>query len=110
MPARLRSRFPAIAAELKPRVDLALKEAAEAIARDAKQRVPVASGQLRDAIHVERKGLAEYEVVAGDDDAFYGHIVEHGGRHSAPQPFLVPAAESQRERLAELARAALSGL
>lgn len=110
MPARLRSRFPQIAAELKPRLDAALKETAEQIAEDAKSRVPVDTGKLRDAIHVERDGLAEYRVVAGDDEAFYGHFVEWGGAHNAPHPFLVPAAEAARATLEQTARTVLRGL
>lgn len=106
----LKSRFPQIVAELNPRMDIATKTTAEAIAEDAKSRAPALTGALRDAIHVERSKLAEYRVVAGNTEVFYGHMVEHGTSHSPPHPFLVPAAEAQRPALESAARAALQGL
>ncbi len=91
-------------------MDFACKETADAIAEDAKGRVPVATGKLRDAIHVERKGLAEYVVIAGDDEAFYGHMVEFGTRRQPPHPFLTPAAEAHRVTLAAAGEAVLKHL
>jgi hypothetical protein len=49
-------------------------------------------------------------VVAGNEDVFYGHIVEHGGAHSAAQPFMVPAAEDSRGEINSIGRRALRGL
>lgn len=94
MPATLKSRLPMVAAEIRPRVSAALKSGAEDIAELAKQRVHVDSGDLRDAIHVERAGAGEYSVVAGDEKVFYGHLEEFGTSHSPPHPFLIPAAEA----------------
>lgn len=110
MPATVKSRFPQIAAELKPRIDLAVRKTAGRVAREAKYRVPVRTGKLREAIHVERRGPAKYEVKAGDDDVWYGHLVEHGTSHSSPHPFLVPAAEMHRESLDEEVHSALKDL
>jgi HK97 gp10 family phage protein len=113
MAATLESRFPMIIAELIPKVSAAIKESAEVIAEDAGQKVPDRSplgAGLIAAIHVEREGTAEYSVIAGDDDAFYGHIVEHGSRYAAPQPFLIPAMEEKKPIAEALVTAALRSL
>lgn len=110
MAATLKSRFPEIAAELRPRVSAAVKAAAEGIEEGAKSRVPVDTGALRDAIHTERRAVAEYAVVAADDEVWYGMLVEHGTTHNPPHPFLVPAAEVGRDAAEGLVRAALRGL
>jgi HK97 gp10 family phage protein len=89
------SRLPQIVAELPVAVRAALVASAQKIAQDAKDRVPVKSGRLRDGIHVEI-GEEGVLVVAGDRDVFYGHMVEHGTTHSPPHPFLVPALEQNR--------------
>jgi HK97 gp10 family phage protein len=103
----LRSRLNTIASHLDEELDSAMRIVAERIAQGAQDRVPVASGQLRDAIHVEKEEDAVYRVVAGDSDVFYGHLVEHGAVNQGPRPFLTPAAESVRDNIDELVRAAL---
>lgn len=106
----LRSRLPQISRELRPRVATATRRGAEEIAKDAKNRVPVRSGKLRDAIHVEFKGDADWDVVAGDRDAFYGHMVEHGTTRAAPRPFLIPALMARRAEVELLIKKALQQL
>jgi HK97 gp10 family phage protein len=76
------------------------------IAGAARDRVPVATGRLRDAIHVEHDG-GGFEVRAGNTEVFYGHIVEHGGAYTAPQPFLIPALEASRAKVVADVHAAL---
>ena len=112
MPTRLESRFPQIAAELAPRVKEATKEAAEIVAEDARRRAPLGPGDmhLRDHITVEPEGIAGYLVLAGNEETFYGHMVEFGTSHSAPQPFLLPAAEENVDTAAALVSAVLRGL
>lgn len=110
MSATLKSRLPEIVAELRPRVSAAVKEASEHVADEAKMRVPVDTGDLRDAIHVERGGPATYSVLAGDSDAFYGHMVEFGTSRTAPRPFMVPAAEASRAVAEAMVTAVLRGL
>jgi HK97 gp10 family phage protein len=105
-----RSRLPQIAAELAVKMDAASRAAAGYVEQQAKNRVPVDSGRLRDSIHVEREGVGEYVVMAGNTEVFYGHIVEHGGRFVPPRPFMVPAAEDSRGEISAIARAALRGL
>lgn len=110
MARNLTSRIPAITAELGAKLEGVAAAGAELIERRAKERVPVASGKLRDAIHVEHTGPGEYTVVAGDTQAFYGHIIEHGGAHTPAHPFLVPAAEESREEIVALGIAAMKSL
>ena len=104
------SRIPRIVAELAAKMDAGSRAAAELIAARAKDRAPVRTGKLKNAIHVERERAGEHAVVAGDRDVFYGHIVEHGGAHSAARPFLVPALEESRDDAVALARGLMADL
>lgn len=106
------NRFPVIIAELPAKVDSAVATGALAVAAHARARVPVGAPDvhLRDAIHVEREGVAEYSVVAGDNEVWYGHLVEFGTTHSAPRPFMVPAAGDGRDEVVGLVAAALRSL
>lgn len=105
-----RSRLPKVVAELAATMDGIADASARFVAERAKARVPVNTGRLRDAIHVDRDGFAEYAVVAGNSDVFYGHIVEHGGVHTGPRPFLVPALEESRGEIVAAATAAIRKL
>ena len=78
----LRSRLPAIISELQSQTRGASEEVAEDIVKDAQSRVPVRTGGLRDAIHWEPDAEG-WRIVAGDEDHFYGHIVEFGSSSSA---------------------------
>ena len=104
-----RSRLPQITARLAAEMRAAEEAAAELVAERARQRVPVNTGRLRDAIHVEHDDDGA-TVVAGDTEAFYGHIVEHGGVRQAAHPFLVPALEESRDEALALAAAMLRSL
>lgn len=103
------SRIPTFARLLDDRVDRGAKGLADDIAEDAKTRAPVDTGRLRDAIHVEKQG-DDYAVLAGDDDVFYGHLVEFGTTHSGARPFMLPAAEGKRASATARAAAWLRGL
>ena len=106
-----KSRLPKVAAELALRADLSAKASAELVAAKAKDRVPVETGRLRDAIHVaEGDTPGEQYVVAGDSTAFYGHIVEHGSVNAPPHPFLIPAAEESRTEIQGIVRETGRGL
>lgn len=93
---KLQSRLPQIATELGPAARQAARAGARIVEDAAKARVPIHTGRLRAAIHTEDQpeGVA---VIAGDRRAWYGHIVEHGGRYTPAQPFLVPAFEENRD-------------
>lgn len=104
-----KSDFPEIIAAIPVRLNAGLRAGAERVETAAKSRVTVSSGGLRNAIHVEDIEDG-YAVIAGDDDVFYGHLVEHGTSHTAPRPFLVPALEESAEEIAGFVAAALKGL
>lgn len=101
-----KSRIPAVAAALDPAVQAALKAGAEMIEAEAKARVVVSSGNLRDAIHTEKTDDG-FTVIAGDDDAFYGHFVEFGTSSTPARPFLIPAFEARRGQVVATVTAAL---
>lgn len=122
---QLKSRIPLIISTLDDRTLAAVKELADRMAEDAKERVPDAHplGEgLVDAIHVETeadysefaRGVSQTSqavaVVAGDSEHFYGHMVENGTVHTSPRPFLVPAFEAERENLYAIARVYLANL
>ena len=106
----LKSRLPEIATGLQAKVDAALAVGANRVAAEARDRVPVNSGALRDAIRVEHDGPGEYTVLAGDNDAFYGHLVEFGTSLTPARPFLIPAVESRRGDVLDDVKRALKGL
>ncbi len=105
--AVLTSRIPEITAEVAVKLDEVAEAGAKLIEASAKDNVEVDSGLLRDRIHVEKEGTGKYAVVAGDREAFYGHLLEDGTTHSAPHPFLIPALEEDKPEILALGAAAL---
>jgi HK97 gp10 family phage protein len=101
-----KTRIPHINAELEAKLEAVAKAGAEQIAQSAKERAPVNTGKLRDAIHVDQDG-GGFAVIAGNKDVFYGHIVEHGGNRTAPRPFMIPALEQHREEIIAAGAAAI---
>lgn len=78
-------------------------DAADLIIAAAKDKVPVVSGKLRDAIHADEEPEGVY-VVAGNNVAWYGALVEYGTSHSAPRPFLIPAFEENVDEIQHRSR------
>jgi HK97 gp10 family phage protein len=82
-----------------------LEVAGEQIAADARQRVPVKSGKLKDSIRVTRlKGdpKLNIRVYAGNrlkDGPFYAHMVEYGTVKMTARPFLRPALNAIKGKL-----------
>lgn len=97
------SRLPKFITGLKRAADLTEDDVADRVLTRAQNRAPRRTGKLAAAIHKEttEDGVL---VIAGDNGVFYGHIVEHGGVHTAPRPFLVPAAEETRSEIDSLGR------
>jgi HK97 gp10 family phage protein len=103
-----KSRIPEIAAEIPAKLEAVMEAGAQRIAQEAKNRVPVRDGDLRNAIHVEKADDGDgYVVIAGNRQVFYGHLVEHGGAFNGARPFLVPAFEQERETILALGADAL---
>lgn len=98
--AGLKQLGPAIAGKVG---DQALRAGAKVIVQDAKDRVPVLSGELRDAIdtRVEKKSRPEdarkIEIGFRPPVSRRAHLTEFGTAHSAAQPFLRPALETKGE-------------
>lgn len=83
--------FAKAAVTVGPRSTEATGQAAERIANNARSRVPVRTGALRDSIEVTRADEA-YEVGPTE---FYGRFVEYGTWKDAPQPFMGPATDQE---------------
>ena len=96
--------------EMLAKVSTVLEEGAEIIATEAKTRVPVDSGKLRDSIHVEMsvgKTVAYVKASARGKNRFaYGLVVEFSP--AVNKPFLYPAADDKAAEVKEKVRKALS--
>lgn len=100
MPATLKSRFPEIAASMRLQLSRDCKTTAEDIATDAKANVnvgPVAP-HIADIIEVNG-GAGHFTVDVPDPGEGYPYprAIEYGRKSAPPYPFLVPAAEANRE-------------
>jgi HK97 gp10 family phage protein len=91
----LKSRIPQIIVEIDVRIAEVIDRGTDQVERDAKARVPKRTNTLHDAIHKDEQDDGTY-VIGGDDEAWYGHLVEYGTVRTTPQPFLVPALEENR--------------
>lgn len=109
MSVTLKSRLPQIEREIAADVPRAIGLGVERIVQDAKSRVPVLSGALRDSIHLD-KTTSGWAVIAGNSKVYYGHMIEHGTTYSPPRPFLIPALEAQKQEIESLVKAALRRL
>ncbi len=105
----LEDRFPEIIARMPETVAAAALEAGQLVEQSAKDRVPVRTGKLRDAIHIVQDEEGSH-VVAGDKTAWYGHIVEHGSVNTPAHPFLVPALEENRAAVVAIVERAVGRL
>lgn len=107
--ATLDSRLPEIAANLQRKVSGAVKQGAQLVADAAAANLVYGPPphHLKDDIYVERVGAAEYRVLAGEKDTYYGHVRENGGVNEPPRPFLVPALEEKTPEVLSLVEAAL---
>lgn len=90
----------------------AVKEGAELIRASAEERAPRDTGQLAESIMFTLAGgdniATEVTAKIGPrKSAFYGIFQEFGTAHHAPQPFLQPAMDEQRENAVRAAAAFL---
>lgn len=82
-------------------VSAAVRKAAERVRDDAKNRVPVRTGALRNSIGVDTYGdgrSAGMTAVVGPVER-YGLFVERGTSKMAPEPFMGPAFEAEAPNL-----------
>lgn len=83
-----------------------LDDAALRVERDAKLACPVDTGRLRASIQVGGDGLER----TVSTNVEYAPHVEFGTRRRSAKPYLFPAAEAERPRLAKALEAALAKL
>jgi HK97 gp10 family phage protein len=93
--------------ELTPALEEALVRAldtvADAVVKDAKERVPVKTGFLRSSIVVGTETGLTRTVHA---DASYAGLVEYGTRRQAAKPYFTPAVDQGKATLSEAVQAA----
>jgi HK97 gp10 family phage protein len=95
-------------------LDEATKSAAEIVLKDAKNKVPVDTGKLRDALEISKektkKGKVGYQVRSKklkDGGVKYAYAVEFGhkkksGTVVAAQPYLRPAIEQNKDKIKDI--------
>lgn len=96
---QLATQAPQIAAQV-------LDDATLRVERDAKLACPVDTGRLRSSIQVGGEGLER----TVSTNVEYAPHVEFGTKRRAAKPFMNPAAEAERPRLAKALEAALAKL
>lgn len=107
----LQRQFAKLGAETKRELREVNLEAAKSVVPAAAHRVPVRTGRLRRSVRA-RASQRDARVVAGGKAVPYAPVIEFGNprRGIAPQPFLFPAARSERPRVVALYRHALDRL
>jgi len=87
-----------------------LEKAAEVVANEARRRVPVRSGKLKDTIRVVRlrdSDARNVRIYAGNrkkGGAYYAHIVERGSVKMRAKPFLRPALNASKKMIQSILR------
>jgi len=89
-------------------LDLALDDTADAMSLDAQRIVPVDTGRLRASINVKR----DFLIKAIGTNVEYAPHVEYGspegtGPSGGPKPYMRPAFEKNKKRVAEFFKANL---
>lgn len=111
---KLSREFGLVPVRLRPLVKKAVQKTALDIERDAKLKVAVDTGNLKNSIgHSDlRLGGTDYSVEIGPT-ANYGVFVEQGTTRMAPQPFMGPAADRHeplfQQAMAQIAEETLGG-
>lgn len=98
--ARLRKMASAVEAE----AEIALRQAAERAAAEARACAPVDRGTLRAGIRMDGAGRMEARVVSA---APHAAMVEYGTSRTPPRPYMLPAAEAARQEMTKAAQAGL---
>jgi HK97 gp10 family phage protein len=108
--ARLTTKIRGSAALLDTTATTAVTGAARALVEEAKSRVPVKEGILKDSIHISNYwGLsADVTVDALNESGIpYGGFVEYGTSFTPAQPFMGPAAQATEPKFQRLMEAAV---
>lgn len=94
--------IPTIIAQLNPRIGASVKQAADIVRDDVKERAPVDTGALRDGYYSTQTSDTTAEVRSGDD-ILYADFVESGhhtrsGSWVPAQPHFAPAFDAAQQR------------
>ncbi|MFH9134439.1 HK97-gp10 family putative phage morphogenesis protein [Streptomyces sp. NPDC017524] len=102
---RLRGQLAALVPELEEAAKRATKDSAEAVRDDARGKVRVDTGNLRDKldIHYSDEGKTA-DVGWKDREDWYASVHEHGTRRIPANPALGPALEAERTKFEERLR------
>ena len=111
----LKDFFKELGADVEEAAKQALEEGAEIIVNDAKSRVAVDTGKLRDSIHFKKlnKGtkiriIADaYNVGSDGEKVYYGNLVEFSPKIN--KPFMYPALETHRAEVKQKIIEAIRG-
>ena len=107
--ARVAARVRGMGAKLESAAAEAVRQSAEAALSAARSCAPVRTGRLRDSLSVRAEGTAAVVFASCD----YAAAVELGTSRQPARPFLLPAAQAQRQALpalaAQLGRKAVQG-
>lgn len=82
----------------------ALEESAKPVLNEARRRVPVDTGKLRDSLVIDEpvlsfKGSGSIRILASHNlGGFHAHLVELGTSRQSAQPFLRPALRNTRKQ------------
>lgn len=90
---------------LDDKVSQGLGTGAEKMANTASDKAPKDTGYLSEHIYVIDNGPLSKEVLA---DAPYAAPVELGPRFGAPQPYMLPAFDAEKDNVIEAIKEALS--
>lgn len=109
---RLAAQLQDASTEMFRAVQRAIKESADAIADDTKQRVHVDTGNLRHSVsvRVDMGPVTKAEIGWRDRDDRYALWQEFGTRAMPARPALGPAANAEKRKLPDRIKAAVNGV
>lgn len=99
------NRFPEIGSRMRTMLSAALRKTAFDLEANAKDTVPVRTGNLKNSIQTEMKGDLNAEVQVG---ANYGIFVEYGTRRMSARPYMRPSAEHVKDAFVEACKQAMN--
>jgi len=105
----LQHRLNTSAAQVRARAAVVVRAAGLMVERDAKVACPVDTGYLRSSISSRMSGNATTARAEVSAAANYAIWVEHGTSRMAPQPFLLPAFERNKQPFIEALRQMVDG-
>ena len=100
------NRIPELTGSMRAAAEREVLRAAYEVEAEAKRRVPVDTGALRNSIQTWRSGSLRASIAPHMD---YAAFVEFGTRKQRAKPYMTPAAEYVRPRFIEAMRRLIDG-